>query len=53
MKPEQILKMYNALKTIATNYQTPEQIHKNCKKDYGLDYEESLEMAYEKHAECG
>ena len=28
-------------------YQTPEELHDHCQEEYGLDYEESLEMAYE------
>lgn len=40
-------KMYDALKAIAKDYQTPEQLKKNSKGQWGLDYEESLEMAYE------
>jgi hypothetical protein len=44
---ESYLKMYNALKKIATYYQTPQQLRRNCEKMYGLQYEESLEMAYE------
>lgn len=39
--------MYNALKRIAKGYQTPDQLRKNSEKQYGLGYEESLEMAYE------
>ena len=39
--------MYDALKTIATGYQTPAQLRKNSKGQYGLGYEETLEMAYE------
>lgn len=40
-------RMYDALKTIATGYQTPEQLRRNSKGQYGLGYEETLEMAYE------
>lgn len=40
-------RMYNALKTIANDYQTPDQLRKNSKKDWGLGYEETLAMAYE------
>lgn len=40
-------RMYHALKTIANYYQTPDQLKRDSKKDWGLDYEESLEMAYE------
>jgi hypothetical protein len=40
------LRMYNALREI-TQYQTPEKLKKDSRNDWGLDYEESLEMAYE------
>ena len=40
------LKLYNALKRIAS-YETPERLRRSSDKDYGLDYEEALEMAYE------
>lgn len=39
--------MYLALKQISQEYQTPEQLRRNSSKQYGLDYEEALEMAYE------
>lgn len=39
--------MYVALRKIAKDYQTPEQLQKNCKGQYGLGYEESITMAYE------
>lgn len=38
--------MLESFKRIA-NYQTTEQLRKNSEKEYGLDYEEALEMAYE------
>lgn len=47
MKTEQIVKMYAALERIAKGYQTPNQLRKNSDKEWGLGYEESLEMAYE------
>lgn len=40
-------RMFDALKTIAKGYQTPDQIRRNSKDQYGLGYEETLEMAYE------
>lgn len=40
-------RMYDALKTIANGYQTPEQLKRSSKGHFGLDYEECLEMAYE------
>jgi hypothetical protein len=46
-KSELAIKMYNALKRIAKGYQTPDQLRRNCDKQYGLGFEESLEMAYE------
>lgn len=40
--------MYDALKTIANGYQTPDQLRRGATKgQYGLCYEETLEMAYE------
>lgn len=39
--------MLAILKMISKDYQTPAQLRKNSEKEYGLDYEESLEMAYE------
>lgn len=40
-------RMHNALKTIAKNYKSSEQIQRSCEKEYGLSYSESLEMAYD------
>ncbi len=37
---------FDALKRIQS-YQTPEQLRRSAEKDYGLSYEEALEMAYE------
>lgn len=39
--------MLAILKMISKDYQTPAQLRKNSEKEYGLDYEEALEMAYE------
>jgi hypothetical protein len=39
-------KMLNALKTI-TKYQSPEKLRKDSKKDWGLDFEEAIEYAYD------
>lgn len=39
--------MLAALKQIHKDYQTPSQLKKSCDSDYGLGYEETLEMAYE------
>lgn len=37
---------FDALRDIAT-YLTPEELRRSSKAEYGLDYEEALEMAYE------
>lgn len=39
--------MLAALKVMTNGYQTTSQLRKNAEKQYGLDYEEVLEMAYE------
>ena len=39
--------MRNALIVISRKYMTTNQIRKQSEKDYGLDYGEALEMAYE------
>lgn len=44
---EQFNYMLAIHRKIARDYQTPDQLRKNSEKQYGLDYEESLEMAYE------
>ena len=28
-------------------YQTPEQLRRHCEKQYGLEFEEAIQMAYE------
>lgn len=38
--------MLNALKKIKA-YQSPEKLRKDSEKDWGLDFEEAIEMAYE------
>ncbi len=40
-------KMLKVLKKIARGYQTSNQIKRDCGSQYGLDYEEALEMAYD------
>ncbi len=40
-------KLYDTLKRIATGYQTTKQLRKDSQGEWGLDYEEALEMAYE------
>lgn len=50
MTPKQIQqfnKMRNALIQIGKHYQTPAKLKKDSEKDWGLDYEEALEMSYE------
>lgn len=43
----QFNKMLTVLKKISKAYQTPSQLKRNSGKQYGLDYEEALEMSYE------
>lgn len=43
----QFNKMLDACRQISKGYQTPTQLRKSSEAEYGLDYEESLEMAYE------
>ena len=38
--------MYDALKVIAKDYQTPDRLRKTAERQYGLSYEEALEAAY-------
>lgn len=38
---------FDALRRIARGYQTPDQLRRNSEKEYGVRYEEALEMAYE------
>lgn len=45
-KDEAIAKMHRALSRIK-DYQSPARLQKSSRKDWGLDYEEALEMAYE------
>jgi len=44
---QQFNTMLHTLKKISKHYQTPTQLQRNVKKQYGLDYNEILEMAYE------
>ncbi len=44
---QQFNKLLDACLQISKGYQTPQQLQKNSEAEYGLDYEESLEMAYE------
>lgn len=40
-------RMLHYLKRIAIEYETPERMRKNSRKEYGFDFEETIEMAYE------
>ena len=44
---QQFNQMRNALIKISKGYQTTKQLKKGSETEYGLDYEEALEMAYE------
>lgn len=39
--------MLATLKKISKDYQTPSQLQRGSNKNWGLNYEEALEMAYE------
>ncbi len=43
---EKLLKLHAALKRIAS-YQSTTSLHRNSQGEFGLPYEEALEMAYE------
>ena len=48
MKLEQQQRMYDALRRIPKGYLTPGQLRRRLlKRDYGLEYEEALELTYE------
>lgn len=38
---------FDVLRRIARDYQTPEQLRRHAQRDYGLDGDEAIEMAYE------
>lgn len=40
-------RLYDTLRAIARDYQTPDQLRRNAESDYGLHYSEAIEMAYE------
>ena len=44
---EQFNYMRSALKTIATSYQTPEQLRRSAERDIGIRPDEAIEYAYE------
>lgn len=41
-----ILRLYDALRRIS-KYESPERLRRQAEKEYGLSYEEALEMAYD------
>jgi hypothetical protein len=43
---QQFNAMLSALKRIK-NYDSPEKLRRNSEKEYGLEFEEAIEMAYE------
>lgn len=44
---EQFNRMREALRIIAIGYQTTNQLRRNCSIEYGTEYMETLEMAYD------
>lgn len=44
---QHFIKLFIALNTITKEYSSPAQLKRNAEKEYGLDYESALEMAYE------
>lgn len=44
---DRISRMYEALRRISRDYQSPDQLRRSAEKSWGLPYEEALEMAYE------
>lgn len=56
---EQFNRMRDCLRRIGHNYQTTEQLRRDSGDDYGLDYDEALEMSYDniqqeaRNAVCG
>lgn len=45
-KDATIARLYDALKRI-TQYDTPGRLRRSSEKDWGVDFEEAIEMAYE------
>jgi hypothetical protein len=43
----QFNRMLSVLKQIATGYMTPAQLRKSSRGDYGLDFDEAIEMSYD------
>jgi hypothetical protein len=46
-KAQQFNTMLYTLRKIAKVYMSPDKIRKNCEKDYGLEFEECIEMVYD------
>lgn len=46
-KKKQFNLMLNVLTHIAKNFQTYYELQENAERDYGIDYVEALEMAYD------
>lgn len=44
---KQMKRMHAALRRIANDYQTPQQLERGSEKQYGLLYTYALEMSYE------
>jgi hypothetical protein len=44
---EQFNQMLFTLKMISKSYMSPEKLRKDSEEEYGLDYTDTLEMAYE------
>lgn len=44
---ELIVSLYEALRHIAKDYQSPAQLQRGAEREFGLSYGEALEMAYE------
>ena len=40
-------RLYDALHKIAKGYMTPDELRRKCTEEYGLEYHEVLEIAYE------
>lgn len=46
-RTEREQRMYDALRRIAKEFQTPAQLQRSSERQYGLEYAEALEYAYE------
>ena len=47
LQQKQFNQMLAILTRIAKSYQTPKQLRRSAEKEFGLDYQEALEMSYE------